>query len=157
LLDKDLAIDNDASGLMSNIGNYNKVVSNEPVTVKKLYKDTCTARLGVVVIRAYNAYIEVPSGSEGLDRRLVVIPFVSKPKTIDTELSQKLKAELSGIFAWCYSMSASEMKHRILTAGNIKAVADVSLERFEANNPEFRFLTEVFPNGKEGVFRKAGN
>lgn len=155
LLDKDLAIDYDASGFLSNIGNYNKVVSNEPVAVKKLYRDTCTTRLGVVVIRAYNTFVEVPDGSEGLNRRLIVVPFRYQPKTIDTELSQKLERELPGIFAWCYQMSASEAKQRLLTAGNIKAVATSSIERFEANNSEFSFLTEVFPDGNDHV--KAGD
>ncbi|XGV98786.1 MAG: phage/plasmid primase, P4 family [Leptolyngbya sp. BL-A-14] len=155
LLDKDLAIDYDASGFLSNIGNYNKVVSNEPVEVKKLYQDTCTTRLGVVVIRAYNAFIGVPDGSEGLDRRLTIIPFRQQPKTIDTELAQKLETELPGIFAWCYSMPVSEMKQRLLTAGTIQAVAAMSVERFEANNPEFRFLCAVFPEGKASI--KAGD
>jgi phage/plasmid-associated DNA primase len=38
LLDKDLAVDTDCSGFLENIGAYNKVVSNKPVEVKKLYK-----------------------------------------------------------------------------------------------------------------------
>lgn len=155
LLDKDLAIDHDASGFLSNVGNYNKVVSNEPVEVKKLYQDTHTVRLGVVVVRAYNAFIGVPDGSEGLDRRMIVIPFRHQPKTMDTGLSQKLEQELPGIFAWCYSMSAEEMKQRILSAGSIRAVAEMSIERFEANNPEFRFLVEMFPEGKDSI--KAGD
>jgi putative DNA primase/helicase len=155
LLDKDLAIDNDASGFLSNVGAYNKVVSNEPVEVKKLYQDTHTVRLGVVVVRAYNAFISVPDGAEGLDRRMVVIPFRHQPKTIDTGLSQKLERELPGIFAWCYSMPVEAMKQHILSAGSIRAVAEMSIERFEANNPEFRFLVEVFSQGKESI--KAGD
>ncbi len=155
LLDKDLAIDYDASGFLDNVGAYNRVVSNEPVEVKKLYKDSCTVRLGVLVVRAYNAFLSVPDGSEGLDRRLTIIPFNHQPKTVDTKLSQKLEAELSGIFAWCYSISAEEMKRRIMSAGEIKAVAEISIQRFEANNPEFRFLMDVFPEGKETI--KASN
>ena len=155
LLDKDLAIDYDASGFLSNIGAYNKVVSNEPVEVKKLYKDTCTVRLGVLVVRAYNAFISVPDGSEGLDRRLTVIPFNHQPESVDTNLSQKLERELSGIFAWCYTISHEEMKRRIMTAGEISAIAAMSIERFEANNPEFRFLVEVFPDGN--AFIKASD
>jgi P4 family phage/plasmid primase-like protien len=151
LLDKDLAVDYDASGFLSNIGAYNKVVSNEPVEVKKLYLDTCTVRLGVLVVRAYNAFISVPDGSEGLDRRLTVIPFNHQPESVDTNLSQKLESELSGIFAWCYSISHEEMKRRIMTAGEISAIAEMSIERFEANNPEFRFLVEVFSEGKDSI------
>lgn len=93
----------------------------------------------------------MPDGSEGLDRRLTVIPFNHQPESVDTNLSQKLERELSGIFAWCYSISHEEMKRRIMTAGEISAIAAMSIERFEANNPEFRFLIEVFPDGKDSI------
>jgi len=155
LLDKDLAMDSDVTGYLENVGNYNKVVSNEPVEVKKLYKDTFIARLGVVVVRAYNSFLSVPDGSEGLDRRMVIIPFLNSPKEIDTNLSQKLEAEISGIFAWCYSMNVAEMKQTILNAGSIQAISEMSVERFEANNPEIRFLMDTFPDGKDSV--KAGD
>lgn len=108
-----------------------------------------------MVIRAYNAFINVPDGSEGLDRRLTVVPFNHRPKEIDTNLSSKLRAELPGIFAWCSSISAAEMKGQLLSSGRIKAVAEASIERFEANNPEFRFIAETFPEGRDGV--KASN
>jgi P4 family phage/plasmid primase-like protien len=155
LIDKDLAVDSDASGFLDDIGNFNKVVSNEPVQVKKLYQDLTTSRLGVVVVRAYNAVIGVPDGSEGLDRRLIVIPFEHSPKSPDHQLSEKLRAELPGIFAWCYGMSASDMKRRLLSAGTIQAIAEGCIERFETNNTEFRFLVEVFPNGRSSI--KAGD
>jgi putative DNA primase/helicase len=154
LVDKLLAVDYDASGFLSNVGVYNRVVSNEPVEVKKLYQDSYTTRLNVVVVRAYNEMIDVPSGSEGLDRRLTIIPFKDKPTQINTKLAEELEAELPGIFTWCYSMLDAEMKDRILSAGSIEAVAAAGLERFEANNPEFLFLCEAFPNGKESI--KAG-
>lgn len=125
LIDKDLAVDTDCSGFLVNIGAYNKVVSNEPVEVKKLYKDSYVTRLGVTVVRAYNAFIPVPDGSEGLDRRLTVIPFQNAPKSVDIDLAEKLRAELSGIFAWVWQVSILEMKRRILSAGKIEAVAKV--------------------------------
>lgn|GEM_PF-1192166 len=154
LIDKRLAIDYDASGFLNNVGSFNQVVSNEPVSVKKLYKDTHTRRLGVVVVRAYNAFISVPDGAEGLDRRMVVIPFQNPPKTIDTSLSEKLRVELSGIFAWCYQISDKEAKRRILAAGRIPAIAQACAERFEANNPELNFLVEQYQNGATSI--KAG-
>lgn len=154
LLDKSLAIDCDASGLLSNVGYYNQVVSNEPVPVKKLYRDSLTTRLGVVVIRGYNTFISVSEGSEGLDRRVIVVPFTNPPTIIDLELAEKLRSELSGIFAWCYSISREVMKSRILLAGKIAAIAKASIDRFEANNPEFNFLSEQFPDGSAAI--KAG-
>ena len=147
LIDKDLAMDSDCSGFLENVGVYNKVVSNEPVEVKKLYKDPYITRLGVVVVRAYNAHIQVPNASEGLDRRLTVIPFQNQPKVIDHGLSMKLERELSEIFAWVWHLSIQKMRDRILTSGSIGVVAQASIERFAADNPEYQFLLEEFPEG----------
>jgi putative DNA primase/helicase len=155
LIDKDIALDSDASGFLDNIGNYNKVVSNEPVGTKKLYQDLTTCRLGVVIVRAYNSFISVPDGSEGLDRRMIIVPFINSPKTIDTNLSEELEAETAEIFAWCFSMSQVEMKQNILRSGSIQSIFEMSIERFEANNPEFRFLSDTFPNGQDSI--KSGN
>lgn len=155
LIDKDLAIDTDCSGFLDNVGAYNKVVSNEPVEVKKLYKDSYVTRLGVVVVRAYNAFVPVPDGSEGLDRRLTVVPFQNTPLSVDVNLGEKLRVELSMIFAWVWQVPIAEMKRRILSAGKIEAVAKASIERFEANNAEYRFLSEFFPDGRDSV--KAGD
>jgi P4 family phage/plasmid primase-like protien len=151
LIDKDLASDTDCSGFLENVGAYNKVVSNEPVEVKKLYRDSYVTRLGVAVVRAYNAFIPVPDGSEGLDRRLTVVPFQNTPQSVDVNLVEKLRAELSNIFAWAWQVSIPEMKTRILSAGKIEAVAKVSIERFEANNTEYRFMSEFFPSGRDSI------
>jgi P4 family phage/plasmid primase-like protien len=152
LLDKKLAVDADASGYLSHVGHFNKVVSNEPVTVKKLFRDTATLRLGVVVVRAYNDFPSVPSsGSEGLDRRLCVIPFRHQPRVPDIHLTEKLQAEMSGIFAWCWQLSKPEMLRRILWSGSIAAVQQASIERFEADHPEYRFLRDDFPYGHDGI------
>ena len=155
LIDKKLAIDTDCTGFLEGIGSYNKVVSNEPVEVKKLYRDGYSTRLGVVVVRAYNSFLSVPDGAEGLDRRLTVIPFRHRPQSVDIDLAEKLRAELPGIFAWAWSISETEMKRWILWSGSVGAVAAASIERFEANNPEFRFLLESFPQGAASA--KAGD
>lgn len=155
LIDKDLAIDTDCSGFLENVGAYNKVVSNEPVEVKKLYRNSYITRLGVVVVRAYNAFVPVPDGSEGLDRRLTVVPFQNTPRSVDVNLADKLREELSMIFAWAWQVPIAEMRRRILSAGKIEAVAKASIERFEANNAEYRFLSEFFPDGRDRV--KAGD
>lgn len=152
LIDKKIAIDADATGYMSGIGNFNKVVSNEAVSVKKLFKDKATLRLGVVVVRAYNDYVSVPSsGTEGLDRRLCLIPFNHPPKEPDYRLSEKLQAELPGIFAWAWSMSLASAKAVIRWSGSVKAVQEASIDRFCNDHPEFRFLLDEFPCGHGGI------
>jgi P4 family phage/plasmid primase-like protien len=147
LLDKKLSVDTDSFGFLGNIGLFNKVISNEPVTIKRLYKDVTSTRLGTVIVRAYNRIPEVPDGAEGLDRRIIAISFDRKPKVVDLELSEKLRAELPGIFQWAWSLSVSEAKRRLMAAGEVGVVKEASVKRFEANNPEFSFLKDVFPQG----------
>jgi P4 family phage/plasmid primase-like protien len=154
LVGKRLAVDTDAFGFLDGVGEYNKVVSNEPVDLRVMYKGTSMQRLGVIVVRAYNSFIDVPSGSEGLDRRLCVVPFRNQPRTPDPLLSHKLQSELSGIVAWAFQISEEEMQKRLQASGNVAAVAEICSERFEANNPEYRFLLECYPSGAISI--KAG-
>jgi putative DNA primase/helicase len=152
LIDKKIAIDADSSGYMSGVGNFNKVVSNEAVGVKKLFKDKLTTRLGVVVVRAYNDFIAVPSsGTEGLDRRLCVVPFSHPPATQDHDLSDRLRGELSGIFAWAWAMPLAQSKAIIRWSGAIKAVQTASIDRFASDHPEFKYLLDDYPAGRQAV------
>lgn len=154
-LDKKVLIDFDAHGLLKNTGIFNRIVSNEPVSCRYLYENPIDRRLRTVIVRAYNQYVDVPSGSEGVDRRIVAISFTNKKRKSDPNLTNKLRAELSGIFAWAWSMPLDEAKEKILKAGSIKNVQRTSAERFEANNPEYIFLSYTFPDGNPRV--KAGD
>lgn len=148
LLDKKVSIDFDASGYVASAGLFNKVVSNEIVPLKRVYKDVVNVRLGTTLIRAYNQVLDAPQGSEGLDRRIIAVSFDHKPETIDLELAEKLQRELSGIFAWAWSVPMPEVKRRLVwQAGHVRSVAKASIERFQWNNREFVFLEEHFPNG----------
>jgi putative DNA primase/helicase len=148
LVDKTLALDPDATGFMGGVGNYNKIVSNEPLLVKKLYKDPTTVCLGVVVVQAFNRFLDMPAtGSEGADRRMCVIPFDFQPTHPDTNLSEKLNTELPGIFSWAWTMGLQTAIATIAWSGNIKQVQRASVERFEFNNPVYRFLSESYPDG----------
>jgi len=151
LLDKKVSIDTDASGLISNIGLFCKVVSNEPVRSRKLYRESMNLPLNTVVVRACNRFLDVQGASEALNRRIIAIPFDIKPENPDPELPGKLLAELPGIFAWAWAVSDAEMKRRILWPGDSPAMASASIKRFEHNNPEFTFLKETFPDGNEAV------
>jgi P4 family phage/plasmid primase-like protien len=152
LIDKRLAIDTDASGFMPGVGNFNKVVSNEPVGIKKLFKDKAMQRLGVVIVRSYNDFISVPSsGTEGLDRRLCIIPFRYPPAVPDHDLDSKLRAELPGIFTWAWSLSLPQAQSIIRWSGAIDAVQEVSIDRFLNDHPEVKYLIDDYPSGKDSV------
>ena len=150
MLDKKACIDSDASGYLENVGDFNKVVSNEPVSIRTLYVGSSTKRLDTVRVMAMHEFISTPStGSEGLDRRICPIPFSYKPQTLDVDLSEKLSQELAGIFQWAWQLSFTQVKKNILFAGNTEAVAQTARERFYNDHPEFNFLCEYYPYGGE--------
>ena len=109
LVDKKLSINSDATGFIKNVGIYNKICSNEPVPLKKLYHNRTTAVLNTVTVFAMNKLLGFTSaGAEGLSRRLHVLPFNHKPKKRDPFLKDNLAQELEGIFAWCWGLSFNQ-------------------------------------------------
>jgi putative DNA primase/helicase len=151
LIDKRVSISSDESGHLEEFGIYGKIMSNEIVPVKFLYKNIGATTLNTCLVRAYNNIPSAPAGSKGLDRRIIAMTFNAQPKTIDTDLQDKIDAELSGIFNWAFSLSRTEMKRRILWAGEVDAVKEASEELFLANNSAFVFLQETYPDGAERV------
>lgn len=151
LIDKLIAVDQDSHGHWSQVGILNKVVSNEPVPVRKLYQDGGSERLGVVFFRAMNQYQSTPSGAQGLDRRILPIKFDQIPSQRDPNLKEKLKAEIPAIAAWVWSIGPAEMKKRIRWAGEIGNIAESRLERLESNNSIVRWLGDQHPDGVSGL------
>jgi putative DNA primase/helicase len=147
LLDKRVSICSDSTGALDDIGLYSEIVTNEPVLLKFLYKDIINTTLNTFLVRAYNSVPPAPFGSEGLDRRIIALAFNHHPQVKDIHLQQKINAELPGIFNWAWSISEAEMVRRISTAGEIQAVKEASIHRFEANNPWFVFLSKTFTTG----------
>jgi putative DNA primase/helicase len=149
MLDKKVSICSDSTGAIDDPGLYNEIVSNEPVLVKFLYKNIIHTTLNTFLVRAYNSVPPSPFGSQGLDRRIVAMAFKHQPAVKDRDLQRRINAELSGIFNWAWSCSEAEMVRRISTAGEIQAVKEASIQRFEENNPWFIFLSKSFPTGAE--------
>lgn len=86
-----------------NDGQVKRLISTEKMTARGLYRDPFdfypTAK---VVLRTNNKPV-VDDASEGIWRRLNLLPFAqqfSGPKR-DAKLADKLKAELPGVLAWC--------------------------------------------------------
>ena len=148
LVGKRLAVDQDASGHLSEVGVFNSVVSNEHVEVKTLFENITEARLGVVVWRFYN---DCPTasggGQEGMGRRNVTFKIESPVATPDRDLKRRLMDELPGIFTWAWSMPEAEMDQAFATRGEISSVAAASVEAQLDANPHLRFLIERYPSG----------
>ncbi len=152
LLGKRLAMDPDADGRISSAGTFNAVVSNEPVEVKLLYKDTHPARLGVVVWRFFNDSPGASGGGvEGMGRRITSLPFDVEPKRRDPDLKRRIVAEAAGIFAWVYAMSQQKMEDALDGSGDVEASVAASVEHALERDPVVRFLLETYPDGIDRI------
>ena len=149
LVGKKAAIDPDASGVIGDPGLFNSIVSNEPVSVKVLYRDVTSTRLGVVVWRFYNdaPSIKNTGGVEGYGRRVVTLSIKHKPKHRDTSLKARLLAEIPGIFQWAISMPDKQMHQALESVGGIATIQAASVDALLKVNHWLRFLLESYPNG----------
>jgi P4 family phage/plasmid primase-like protien len=145
LIDKKLSLNSDATGFIGNVGIYNRICSNEPVTVKNLYQNQFNACLNTVTVMAMNKPIGFPSGgSEGLSRRLHVLNFDKVPTYRDPELKEKLSKELEGIFCWCWQLSMAQTK-QILNWRVTEAVQEI----YQGQITEILFLQNKYPDGED--------
>jgi len=154
LIGKRIAIDPDASGHIKDVGNFNAIVSNEPVEVMKKYQDTTSERLGVVIWRFFN---DTPSASggglEGMGRRIVTFRFDNPVSTPDTNLKEKLRGEAAGIFMWAWSMSRDEAFTALKNRGQIKAIRDASIAAALDVDHTLRFVVKRYPEGNPSKVR----
>lgn len=148
LVGKRIAVDPDASGRISDVGNFNAVASNEPVEVKKMYQDITRARLGVVIWRFFNDTPGASGGGlEGMGRRIVTFRFDNPVTEPDTELKAKLTAEAAGIFWWAWSMSRDDAFTALKNRGQVQAVRDASIDSALERDHTLRFVTSKYPDG----------
>lgn len=152
LLGKRVAIEYDVSGHLSAAGVLNSVISNEPVTVKFLYRQEFAARLGVVIWRFYN---NTPTASgegvEGVGRRLVRFQIPKPAPKQDPTLKSRLLDEVEGIFTWVWSMDPLDMADAFKNRGQITEIRDASIEGQLASMPWITFLEEVYPEGGKNI------
>jgi hypothetical protein len=95
-------VDADASGIVLDPGNFNSIVSNEPVQIWIKYKNKCDARLGCVIWRFYNDQPRVADdgGVEGMARRIITfsIPFSVEKK----DPQKNRRSRVAGPRTSCY-------------------------------------------------------
>ena len=149
LLNKKAAIDFDSSGIVTDPGCFNSIVSNEPVQIWIKYKNKCDARLGCVIWRFYNDQPRVADdgGVEGMARRIITfsIPFSVSKK--DPHFKKKLMEELPGIYQWAMSMSEGEMAQAFASAGEVESLGAASVDAQLDANPWLQFLIDTYPDG----------
>jgi len=133
---------------------FKAVASQEPITARRLYKDTFTYRPTVKMI--FNAN-KLPSETERTDaffRRFLIIPFeVTIPKEeIDVDLPKKIIAnELPGVLNWIVEGLKRISQSRKFTESKKAAAA---LEAYkEESNSVAQFVKEygIIPNPYEFI------
>ena len=148
LVDKKLALDTDAKGYLPSSTNFNKVVSNEPVTVESKYKDSEDLTLGVVVLWASNEPIQVAKdGQEGVGRRLISIPFHNRPEKVNIHLKKELREELPGIFQWAWTLPEDEMYKTLAGPVVSDTAIETAVDQYLNSNLTLRYLSEEMPDG----------
>ena len=149
-LGKLVCIDGDAKKALLDVGIFNSVVTNEPVPVKQLYVGEYSATLGTVVVQAMNRTVRLPHDDDGFWSRIFILQFKSCNYRLrgDSNLTQKLHAELSGIFTWAWQLTLSESIQTIRGLALTPEFAEAVREMRQDSNSIFEFLTEKFPSGK---------
>lgn len=87
----------------------NELISNEAVTVRAMYQQAVSMRLNVRMLAASNQLPTFTGGSaEGMQRRLIVLPFLHPPTEPDTGLKDRLRGEAAGIWQWAMAMPLAD-------------------------------------------------
>lgn len=83
-------------------GMLKSLTSGDPIQIERKYKDPYTMHPSAKVIFSTNTLPHIRDRSQGIWRRLVVVPFnvVIPEEEQDKQLPAKLKKELPGIFNW---------------------------------------------------------
>ena len=82
---------------------------------------------------------------------MVTFRIKNQPARPDTELKSKLLKEDSGIFYWCWKMSKEEMTETLVRRGDIKAIAEASVENQLEHQPILKFLKNNFQDGESYI------
>lgn len=79
---------------------FKKAVSGESILVEPKYRDHYTAKLNTALIFAVNDIPSADDRTDGLWRRMKVLEWGVTIENVDTNLPEKLAAELPGILNW---------------------------------------------------------
>ncbi|MEO0373398.1 MAG: DUF3854 domain-containing protein [Cyanobacteria bacterium P01_A01_bin.17] len=116
MLGKLITVNTDLKGRLTDksAAIINQICSNEPIEIKKLFKNGSDARLGTVLWAAMNRPLSSNEQErEGIDRRIVYLRFQKKPTKKDPFFNRRLESDLPGIFNWFWSMPLDEAVNAI--------------------------------------------
>lgn len=139
LLGKSLNISSELEKSVGKTENFKKLVSGESVEAQFKYKDSFHFKNKAKLLFAMNQLSFISDLSDGLFRRLAIIPFNNQFKKEDRDpfLIDKLKNEIDGIAFW-----AVKGLNRLIDNNDfstVSSIEDMTNELKESNNPILRF------------------
>lgn len=134
-------------------GTLKAIVSGEPITVDRKYRDAISFSPKAKLIFATNTLPRFHDTSEGIWRRLNILPFTNRVTMADRDIylfDRKLKPELPGIFLWAIKGLA-----RLEAEGRF-TVSDRAVEATEQHRrwcfPILSFLDESTEEAEADAF-----
>ncbi len=105
-----------------------KLTGGEEVSARFMRQDEFTYRPQFKIIFAGNHKPELRSVGPAMERRLHMVPFTNKPKVVDLELSDKLRAEWPAILAWMVAGCLAWQKTKLQPPAIVKSSTTEYLE-----------------------------
>jgi phage/plasmid-associated DNA primase len=141
----------------------NKIASNEPIPVKRLYYDIATLRLCTVLWAAGNQTPELERTTDrgGVDRRLLFLEMNRPLETKSVTHKEDLGKESAGIYNWAMSMPFDEAVQFISDYRSSQTSIKGKIDYLAKTNTVYRWMTDEdasdpdakSPNGVAVSFR----
>ena len=144
--------------IVSEVGDVNRLpegklkafVVGDPLTLDRKYRDPLGVRPTARLVFATNKIPRFDDQTDGLWRRLIIVPatVVIAPDKQDKTLTEKLRAELPGIFNWAVQGLVRLRRHGRFTEP--QAVIEATLAHRQTCDPVGTFLRARFREDPSG-------
>lgn len=128
-----------ADGKRWNESRLKEITGGEPITARMMHKDFFTFTPLMKLMFLGNTRPELRSIDDGIKRRLLLVPFVTKPASPDPFLAEKLRDEYDGILAWAIEGAIIWQSTGLVAPESVLAATD---EYFEDEDALGRWLKE---------------
>jgi putative DNA primase/helicase len=89
------------ASFMSSVGVLNRIISGEPITVEKKFKDAITITPRAKIAWAMNGFPRVGDANDGIFRRVKVVKLPAIPKEEQDEyLKDRIASQAAGVLNW---------------------------------------------------------
>jgi len=125
------------------------LTGGDPITARFMRQDFFTFKPQFKMVIVGNHKPAIRNVDEAMRRRLHLIPFTNRPKSIDKQLEQRLRAELGGILHWAIDGCLKWQRDGLRTPERVRKATD---DYFEAEDAFGEWLSERTmddPNGDE--------